>query len=73
MIAVRSSEYLRSRWTGLMRREGRSHAWVREEARVRVCSRYAFRAGVFGRLLRCSRAVGCRVIYLLYGGSKSGI
>ena len=29
MRAVRSSEYFRSCWTGLTRREGRSHAWVR--------------------------------------------
>jgi hypothetical protein len=65
MTAVRSSEYPSSRWTGLMRREGRSHAWVREEARIRVYPRYVFRDDVFGRLLRCSRAVGCRVMYFL--------
>ena len=32
MMAVRSSKYFRSHWTGLMRREGRSQEWAREEA-----------------------------------------
>lgn len=43
---------------------------VREEARVRVCSRYAVRDGVFGRFLRCSRSVSRDVP--LHGGSSRG-
>ena len=40
-----------------------------EEARVLVCSRYALRDGV----VQVLRAVGCRVMYFLYGGSRRGI
>lgn len=73
MIAVRSSEYFSNRCTGLMSNDGKSHACVNDEARVLLRARYAVSAGLGGRLLRCESAVGCRVIYALYGGSKAGI
>jgi hypothetical protein len=38
---------------------------LRDEASVRVCARYAARAGVSERAFRWARAFGCRVIHIL--------
>ena len=51
MIACSSSGYFVRRCTGLMRRDGRSHAPEYAWASACVCARYALNAGVRGRLL----------------------
>ena len=62
MMAPRSKGYLSSHCTGLMRSEARSHACETEETTVWVYVRYSCRAGVCGRLCRCSSAEGWRVM-----------